>query len=125
MKTLLTVEESQRLIDLGVDPKMASYTDVVADESGNHYVEKLIFSLTDLLSILPKEINHQCLTIISTDKLYFAQYGNWEREYIHSWEQTFIPNDDCGKNSAPELIDALYPLLVWCLEHKIIKLNKD
>ena len=61
MKTTLTPEESQCLIELGVDPKMASYIDVVADESGNHYVEKLIFSLTDLLLILPKEINHQCL----------------------------------------------------------------
>ena len=166
MKTPLTVEESQRRIELGVDPKMASMCMLyfaesdtsepipssevwedcgkllcnISDEVENveckivpidsdydqsSKEETPIFNLTAILSILPKEINHQCLTIISTDKLYFAQYGKWDKEYIHSWEQTFIPNDDCGKNSSPELIDALNILLIWCLESKIIKLNKD
>lgn len=136
MKTILTVEESQRLIELGVDRKLASTicinfngtcAYVSGEESetlrdcvnGQYYTEECsCFSLADILSILPKEINHQCLTIISTDKLYFAQYGKWDKEYIHSWEQTFIPNDDCGKNSSPELIDALNQLLIWCLEQK-------
>ena len=113
MKTLLTVEESQRLIDLGVDPKLASYTDVVADESGNHYVEKLIFSLTDILSILPKEINGYHLNIEASEQGYEVCYKLWDTYHF------------MGATESPELIDALYQLLIWCLEHKIIKLNKD
>ena len=45
MKTLLTVKESQRLIDLGVDPKLASRETFIFDK---------IFTLDDILTILPK-----------------------------------------------------------------------
>ena len=116
MKTTLTVEESQRLIELGVDPKLASYTDVVADESGNHYVEKLVFSLTDLLSILPKEVKiHRDGDTLSM--IYHC--GQWRVGYTNCAEY-------CNHTKvAPELIDALYQLLVWCLDHKIIKLKED
>ena len=121
MKTILTIEESEHLIRLGIDEKKAH--EFVWNEPCNKFSK--CFRLQDLLSILPKEINHQCLTICSTDKRSFAFYGSWEKEYIHSLEQTFIPNEDCGKNSAPELIDALYHLLIWAIENDYVKPNKD
>lgn len=61
MKTTLNIEESQRLIELGVDPKLASAwafidtTDESAPEFFLDYEEYRVFTLTDILSILPKE----------------------------------------------------------------------
>lgn len=62
MKTTLTIEESARLIELGIDPKLASKWEIVdaTDENDPNsfldYEEYPIFDLSDILSILPKEI---------------------------------------------------------------------
>ena len=113
MKTTLTVEESQRLIELGVDPKMASRETFIFDK---------IFTLYDLLSILPKEIDGYELNMSANKCEYFVSYILWdtmdEGDYIKdilSFKQF----------SAPELIDALNQLLIWCLEQKIIKRKED
>ena len=65
MKTLLTVEESQRLIDLSVDPKMASES-VLTDEYNEQSksFRHPLFALTDILSILPKEIKQALKNIL-------------------------------------------------------------
>ena len=122
MKTLLTVEESQRLIDLGVDPKMASIKEFVPIHpevlKGNAEYAKPWgwfpkFRLEDILSILPKEINGYHLNIEASEQGYEVCYKLWDTYHF------------MGATESPELIDALYPLLVWCLEHKIIKLKED
>ena len=133
MKTTLTVEESQRLIELGVDPKMAkgvcldfngTYAYISGEETKTvvdwvnmeYYTEQpVIFTLTDLLSILPKEIDGYELNMSANKCEYFVSYILWdtmdEGDYIKdilSFKQF----------SAPELIDALNQLLIWCLEQK-------
>ena len=121
MKTILTVEESQRLIDLGVDPKMASEWDIVdtTDENDPNsfldYEEYPIFSLTNLLSILPKEIKiHR-----DGDNLSMIYHcGQWRVGYTNCAEY-------CNHTKvASELIDALNSLLIWCLTEKKINLNQ-
>ena len=122
MKTTLTIEESQRLIDLGVDPKMASMKEFVPIHpevlKGNAEYAKPWgwfpkFRLEDILSILPKEINGYHLNIEASEQGYEVCYKLWDTYHF------------MGATESPELIDALYPLLVWCLEHKIIKLKED
>ena len=111
MKTLLTVKESQRLIDLGVDPKLASRETFIFDK---------IFTLDDILTILPKsyfseeysaEMN---LSIEVLDDEWFANY-----RYYCGGE---LAGQDVERE-APELIETLYQLVIWCLENKIIKLK--
>ena len=124
MKTLLTVEESQRLIELGVDPKMASMKEFIPIHpevlKGNVEYAKPWgwmpkFRLEDILSILPKEIDGYELNMSANKCEYFVSYILWdtmdEGDYIKdilSFKQF----------SAPELIDALNQLLIWCLEQK-------
>ena len=156
MKTKLTVEESARLIELGVDPKMASMcmlyfaesdtsepipssevwedcgkllcnisdevesveckiVPIDSDYDQSSKEETPIFTLADILSILPKEIKiHRDGDTLSM--IYHC--GQWRVGYTNCAEY-------CDHTQvAPELIDALYSLLVWCLENKI-KLKED
>ena len=149
MKTTLTVEESQRLINLGVDPKLASMvswkqTETWARKSVlpnkehltlkpfkpmvigfERFEVKDVFTLADILSILPKEIEDSNLDIISTqvDIKNHKKVSGWMATYIGSHNDlTFT---DGLVFQAPELINALYSLLIWCLENKIIKLKED
>lgn len=126
MKTILTVEESQRLIDLGVDPKMASttcinfngtYAYVSGEESetvrdcvnGQYYTEEcMCFSIADILSILPKEIDDSVLGM----------------EYDSEFKQWWAGYNAVSLKSAPELIDALNKLAIWCLENGHLKTEK-
>ncbi len=111
MKTELTVEESQRLIDLGVDPKLASKCDVAMKiGAGVRGIikrpdPKPIFTLTDILTILPKEIDGYNLTVKASpnmsDMFWHAKY-----DCYGSMLNLFV---------APELIDALYQLLCWVI----------
>ena len=133
MKTTLTVEESARLIELGVDPKMASttcinfngtYAYVSGEESetvrdcvnGQYYTEECsCFTLADILSILPKEIK--------VDKVNLSLVMEWQCD---KWYVCYMgPGYMKAYQAAPELIDALYSLFIWCLEQKIIKLKEN
>lgn len=128
MKTTITPEESQRLIALGVDPKFASESvGSMAIGNGVRGITKLpspqpIFNIADILSILPKEIiadtimgeNFPCALTIRWDE---------NRKVWHcAYECLPLP---LNVGESPELIDALYSLLIWCLENKIIKLKED
>ena len=123
MKTILTVEESQRLIDLGVDPKMATSKTTIIEEAGlcgRWESEVLLFSLTDILIILPKSyfseehFAEMVLSIEVCDNKWFANY-----RYYCGGE---LAGQDVERE-APELIETLYQLVIWCLENKIIKLK--
>ena len=137
MKTQLTAEESAKLIELGVSPGKASeicidfngagrYAYVCGEEAqlvrncvnGHFYVEECrIFTLGDILDILPKGICYEGLWIklrITSwiDEPWFAGYQNQVGIYVTPNKAPF---------SAPELIDALYSLLVWCLKKGYVK----
>ncbi|MDE7402772.1 MAG: hypothetical protein K2M87_05110 [Muribaculaceae bacterium] len=107
MKTTLTIEESARLISLGVNPKMASEETFILDK---------VFTLTDILSILPKEIDGYHLSIEATSQGYEVSYMLWDcgDEAYH-----FM-----GATERPELIDALNQLAIYCLENNHIKTEK-
>ncbi len=134
MKTKLTPEESQRLIELGVDPDKASMCQIQHSADGEtiyRIVEhdefcyemsclrpKPIFDLSDILSLLPKEL---CVwrNGIRSD-CHLSMYG-----YNKTWGAMYRLDD--GDDflvvfESPELIDALYELLVWCITNKHLKL---
>ena len=116
MKTTLTVEESARLIELGVDPKMASEcvstTKVCASGRGIIRLPEVkpIFNLADILSILTKEINHHHLNIEASEQGYEVCYMLWDNE-----DEAY---HFMGATESPELIDTLYSLLIWAIENK-------
>ncbi len=123
MRNLLTAEESAKLIELGVSPERASARTFDLKDVNNlgKPLERRelspVFTLADILDILPKGICHEGLWIklrITTwiDEPWFAGYQNQVGVYVTPNEAPF---------SAPELIDALYSLLVWCLEKEYVK----
>ena len=132
MKTTLTVEESAKLILFGIDPEMASKCRVChkADfEVGGTIVPhdefcyemasldpRPIFDIGDILSILPKKIKiHRDGDTLSM--IYHC--GKWRVGYSNCAEY-------CKHTKvAPELIDALYQLLIWLLTEKKINLNQN
>lgn len=134
MKTELTIEQSQHLIELGVDPKRVSmttrldfngtYAYVSGEESevvrncvnGQFYVEESeMFTLSDIIAMLPKEIDvcydggevDTCILGITT--------------HNDGWEVSYYGVDSIFFESS-ELIDALYELLIWCIKNKDIEL---
>lgn len=125
MKTELTVEQSAKLIELGVDVKLASVKKFVPIHpevlKGNaEYAKpwgwKPKFTLADILSILPKEIKiHR-----DGDNLSMIYHcSQWRVGYTNCAEY-------CNHTKvAPELIDALYQLLIWTIENNYVKLNTE
>ena len=112
MKTELTIEESAKLIELDVDKKLASIKEFVPIHpevlKGNAEYAKPWgwmpkFTLTDILSILPKEIKDSVLGM----------------EYDSEFKQWWAGYNAVSLKSAPELIDALYQLLIWTIENKV------
>lgn len=117
MKTTLTIEESARLIELGVGPKLASYgvSNFYNGISSEELMICYLFNLTDILSILPKEIKiHRDGDTLSM--IYHC--GQWSVGYTNCavW---------CDHTkTAPELIDALNSLLIWAITNGHLKIDK-
>lgn len=114
MKLQLTKEQSQHLIELGIDKYTAS--EVECEGAGNE-IDKYVyfFTLIDLLEILPKEIFDEDLYSRNYLTLECTNTGLWHVGYAHevSYEGYFFMIE----RFADELIDALYELCVWCLEN--------
>ena len=121
MKTQLTAEESAKLIELGVSPERASMCEsFVAYGNGARGIMKApetpIFTLANILDILPKEPKYDSIGRPFT--LHIREYkGDWRVWYARDGADSMIGS---GKH-APELIDALYSLLVWRLEKGYVK----
>lgn len=118
MKTTLTIEQSTELIKRGVSERRA--TSSVWSPSENAYIHPT-FTLADLLSLLPKGIIHNglsCKLRITSwyDEPYFAGYENQVGEYI-------TPNPYKAPFSAEELIDVIFQLLCWAIDHNHVKLD--
>lgn len=75
-----------------------------------------IFTLADILDILPKEPKYDSIGRPFT--LHIREYkGDWRVWYARDGADVMIGS---GKH-VPELIDALYSLLLWCLEKGYVK----
>ncbi len=99
MKTELTPEESAKLIELGVDPTLASSC------YNTKTSENCIFTLTDILAILPKGI-------VSEGRIYHVviHITNYFNEALYEHDEILLKGF-----ARDELIDALYQLLIWCI----------
>ena len=122
MKTQLTAEESAKLIELGVSPERASESNSsVAYGNGARGIMKVpetpIFTLADILDILPKEIN--AFGIPARLQMYNHPAEYWIASYVTYDGGTLSYQNPCSAEK--ELRDALYALLVWCLEKGYVK----
>ena len=112
MKQTLTPEQSANLIARGVSAESASEWEE-AD-----FKDVPIFNVGDLLSLLPKEPKHDSIGRPFT--LHIREYkGDWRVWYARDGADVMIGS---GKH-APELIDALYNLLFWAIDHNHVKLD--
>ena len=109
MKKTLTIEESARLIEPGVDAKLASESEIYDEPCHRSYMA--VFTLADLLSILPKEIE--------VDKVKLSLVMEWQCD---KWYACYMGRGRMvGDCSAPELIDALNQLLFCTIEQGYLK----
>ncbi|MBD5382007.1 hypothetical protein [Clavibacter sp.] len=124
MKTELTIEESAKLIELGVDSKLASIKGFVPIHpevlKGNAEYAKPWgwmpkFTLTDLLAILPKML--------------IDKYGKnnplgfeFDDDYM-AWTAYYLGGGYVETQT--ELIDALFHLLCWVIENRSIDLKTN
>lgn len=99
VKTELTREQSQHLIDLGVPKEKASSVEQIPD------YDNPIFTLTDLLDLLPKRLENAPA---------FTLFIAWR------WDNKIIAHYDNGRGFPvrrrlirTELIDALYDAACW------------
>lgn len=123
MKTTLTIEQSAELIKRGISEERASEYKLnpAFDDLALEWRKPLpIFTFTDLLSLLPKTIHPGRYYL---DLSY--GFGDWTASYI-LWddcdEGTYI-RDTQGEKTADELVDALYKLLLWAIDHNHVKLD--
>ena len=127
MKTKLTIKESARLIELGIDAKLASEREFVdkTERDSNQFLEieeYPRFTLTDILSILPKEIK--------ADNV-FGKRGScpltmewWKRP--QTWYTKYVgASIPSSVGLESELIDALNQLLIWLITNGHIKTEKE
>lgn len=112
MKTELTTKQSQHLIELGVPKEKAS--DKWYFAAVDCYYP--IFNLTDLLEILPKELEEDEITYRFRMEDYFGGWlvGHYNKGIPYYLDKVF---------TAEELIDALYELVIWCIENGHLKFD--
>lgn len=112
MKTTLTIEQSAELIKRGVSPERATRVPLCATSPDEPRWSEPIFTLADLLSLLPKHIpfaNAEWYLNIQWDIL----DNKWHVQYLD-----FDHDDEVVKEEeAPELIDALYLLTLAVINH--------
>lgn len=109
MKRTLTIEESNKLIELGLDPNLASKEVIENVYQIDYEPRPRVFTFSDIFSILPKEIEGNGLI---TEWNQSAQ--KWEVRYGNViWSYC----------SSSEIIVALANLLERAINHGYIKLN--
>ena len=122
LKTQLTAEQSAKLIELGVSPERASMRESsVAYGNGargimkappNSHLHPRRFSLA------PTEENY----IRASHQLPIEDAADYifKRPYLRGVASVLSAHIKANAE-APELIDALYSLLLWCLEKGYVK----
>ena len=125
MKTQLAAEQSAKLIELGVSPERASKRTFDLKDVNNlskplERRELLpIFTLADILDILPKKITFGHRT---NCRLKMQPIISSKDRISEVWQACYLHTSLKANAEAEELIDALYSLLVWCLEKGYVKL---
>lgn len=122
MKTTLTIEQSAELIKRGVSADKASMSNTTMQAAVDargivRMPRQPIFTLADLLSLLPKIIEYNGYAEAKLN-IYTRPHRRecWVAKYIVSAKT--IPYDGAGE----ELIDALYEV-IWKLLDNHVKLD--
>ena len=116
MKTKLTIEQSKRLIELGVDKSLADI--VSANEP--YYPDDVEFSLGALFSILPKKITDR--RKVYNLQIEISDCLDADDKWCILYRNSLGIDELDSFQSAEELIDAIYNILVWLKENKIQEL---
>ena len=111
MKTELTIEQGSFLENRGI--KSASKWVEAKDAVGSYKAP--IFTLADILELLPKEIKRNgygsyTLNIVADNHYWDVEYRYWRGD-----------DDTLALFESTELIDALYELLLWVIDNKYLK----
>lgn len=113
MKDKLTKEESAILISLGVPKEKATGYITELYHGETEYID--VFSLSDLLEILPKAVHKEGLA-------YDYNLEMLWQEDMKGWLTTYDAiGDNAGSVFEIELIDALYRLLCQTIENGYLK----
>lgn len=126
-KATLTIQQSIGLQRLGVDVRLASWYETAGSTApggcgGQTVTNFPVFTLSDLLTILPRIIDGYELNISADGNEYSVSYILWDRNEDFAYIRHVLTG---WQFSAPELIDALYQLLVWVIENGHIMLDKN
>ena len=134
MKQQLTKEQSRRLIELGVPTEKAS-SSVVEETQGNGCSWTYpVFTIGDLLEVLPKDIRVE--KSWGESLIYDININVKHRKWWVSYRYDIYQEDVFGREeytgcydegifSGGQLIDALFDLVVWCVENGYIKTEKQ
>ncbi|WP_290146414.1 hypothetical protein [Paramuribaculum intestinale] len=114
MKTQLATSESAKLIELGVSRSKANGIWLP------YVTEVQPFTLIDILDILPKKITFGHRT---NCRLKMQPIISSKDRISEVWQACYLHTSLKANAEAPELIDALYSLLVWCMEEGYVKLD--
>lgn len=111
MKTTLTIEQSAELIKRGVK----------RDRMNINF--EPIFKIEDLLSLLPKEIT-VTMVFYDVDRLARLHISSTNEKWYVSYKYEFEEREYwCKMFNSEELIDALYKLFLWAIDHNHVKLD--
>lgn len=123
MKTTLTPSQSATLIAKGISADKASgqgekiYKPITLQ---NGSIKRVfdgytpIFTLADICELLPKELMIDGVTYY----LNMLCMETWVANYINAVGDDYVTGI---LHSTTELIDALYNILLWCLDNNLIK----
>ena len=123
-----TIEQSQHLLELGLDPKTAdmvwmcnkwlySIKDNILNQEQFSERDTLAWSLTALLKVMPKDTNETYHLFSSMMEL-----GSWicDRSKYYIGADGHNKNDyECFKSDSP--VTAAYAMVCWLLEQGLIK----
>lgn len=130
-KQVLSIEQMQRLQEIGVDTSKASmcwltfngdttlalHDEYCYESSSLHSIPA--FTLKDILDILPKKIYRDGYTWFAYLYIDFENdriaYGNTDRDGFEIYHEEVVSR---------ELIDAAYNMLVWVIENGYIKMEE-
>lgn len=120
MKTALTIKQSAELIKRGVNKDKASYDSCATSvASVVRTTVEPIFTLTDLLSLLPN--NYPGDELDSGDKRVYltitaVDWNLWMAKYS-------TINKVIAARANREMIDSVYELLLWAIDNNHVKLD--
>lgn len=119
MKQELTIAQSNKLIKRGISKDKASSRESVFDKQHDFRGYKPVFTLSDLLLLLPKEIDGCNLTIGASKEEWRVAYELNELDD----NDNFVIIRTIMIQFAKELVDALFLALCDCLDNNIKNSN--